>query len=441
MTGMWPSEGSVSEEALRILIQNGISWAASDQEILEHSLRKSGLGSQSNPIHTVYEFDSSLKLLFRDHALSDRIGFVYSSWEADAAAKDFIHHIKLLRSVYIDSLEDIVVPIILDGENAWEYFPNDGAEFLKLFYQQLEQDDEIEAVTFGEAAASIIARPLPKVFAGSWINHNFRIWIGHSEDNTAWDLLSQARNDLVAFEREHPDHPPEQLEAAWRQIYIAEGSDWCWWYGDEHRGDHNAEFDRIYRHHLIAVYELLGMEIPFDLLKVISSDASEAVVLMPECRLTPEINGRVSHFYEWIGAGFFDCTKAGGAMHQVERLMTAIRFAYDRECFHIRLDFHSRKVLESLEGLKIVVTIFVPNELTIEIDPDAGTSEHDKIRWAVGDIVELSVARDLLWPDSFGQLSFNVVLYQRDQKLESWPECELIDIEVPHRDREILWPF
>ncbi|MEA3297179.1 MAG: glycoside hydrolase family 57 protein, partial [candidate division Zixibacteria bacterium] len=193
MTGMWPSEGSVSEEVADILIKAGIEWIATDEEILYSSLKKASMDHKTSPIHTVYEYGPGLKLFFRDHALSDRIGFVYSSWDADRAATDFVEHLKKLRSLLRDNLDQVVVPVILDGENAWEYFPDDGREFLNELYRQLSNDPEIETVTMSEAAKQIEPRPLKSLHAGSWINHNFRIWIGHYEDNAAWDLLFEAR--------------------------------------------------------------------------------------------------------------------------------------------------------------------------------------------------------------------------------------------------------
>lgn len=441
LAGIWPSEGSVSEAVLDIVSQQGVQWMATDEEVLAHSLTKSGLRRQDNPIHRVYEHSTGLKLFFRDHALSDRMGFVYSSWEAPKAVDDFIGHIKRLRTIYADQLDRTVIPIILDGENAWEYFPDDGTEFLNLLYDQLADDPEIETVTMGEAVKSLPSNPLPRVFAGSWINHNFRIWIGHPEDNAAWDLLSQTRDDLVAFERDHQGYDPDKLVRAWRQVYIAEGSDWCWWYGDEHRGGQNEQFDRIYRQHLAAVYELLGLEVPLEHLRPIHEGRILKAV-MPDSLLTPAIDGRLTNFYEWAGAGHYDCSQSGGAMHHVERLVSGIFFAYDREHFYIRLDFRSKNEVESIAGLKAVVTFYLPESRVFELSLDrrqAGKAI-DEGRYAMGDILEFSVPRDRLWPDSFGVLSFMVTLMQSGQQLESWPEHEPIRVDVPRKLEEMFWP-
>jgi len=441
--GMWPSEGSVSEEVLDLLVRQGIKWSASDEEILLHSLTKSDLSQADHPIHRVYDYGPGLKLFFRDHALSDRIGFVYSTWRADRAVSDFIEHLKRIRLMYRDNLENIVVPIILDGENAWEYFPDDGTEFLETFYRALDEDEDIETVTMSQAAEKVEATRLPAVFAGSWINHNFRIWIGHEEDNSAWDRLKATRDTLVRFEKENPGYDEARLQTAWNQIYIAEGSDWCWWFGDEHHGAHNQDFDRIFRQHLTAVYELLGLETPLDLMRPIHGGGLATETILPDSLVTPQLDGRITHYYEWAGAGLYDCRKAGGAMHQMQRYISEIYLAFDHDCFHIRLDFQSKKELDLINGLKVVLTLFTPETRTLELELGPAVEKGKmpgEYRFAYGDILELSVERTFLWPEGFGLLSFTVGLFEGDQRLESWPDQEPIQLEIPRPDQEIFWP-
>ena len=439
MAGMWPSEGSVSEQVLEIAARQGIKWLASDEDILNHSLTKSGLRQKDNPIHAVYEYPNGVRMLFRDHGLSDRIGFVYSTWEAPRAVADFVGHIKSLRTIYASRLDRTVVPIILDGENAWEYFPDDGVEFLAELYRQLDEDPEIETVTFSQAVASVAAHPLPRLYAGSWINHNFRIWIGHSEDNHAWDLLSQARDDLVSFEQGHPEYDRSKLARAWDQIYIAEGSDWCWWYGDDHRSAQDDQFDRIYRLHLAAVYDLLGLEVPVGLLRPISQRSGRPHATMPDGLITPSIDGFLTHFYEWAGAGHYDCRQAAGAMHPTERYISDIFFGFDRGRFYIRLDFYSHDNLRSEGGLGFEVTCFVPDKRVFRFLPGR-PNETAPFACAFGDRIEFGVERVQLWPTGFGELSFSVAVLQNDRRLEIWPEYEPINVLVPRRFEEVFWP-
>ena len=443
LVGMWPSEGSVSEEVLRLMMKLGVNWTATDEEILYHSLLKSNLPREHNPLHAVYDYGPGMKMLFRDHNLSDRIGFVYSGWSADKAVADFVEYIKNLRNLLRDRLDEVVVPVILDGENAWEFFPNDGTEFLKLFYRTLNDDPEIETVTFTEAAEKLPSRQLPAVLAGSWINHNFRIWIGHHEDNSAWDLLSRARKMLVNFQTENPGCDPEKIKTAWKQIYIAEGSDWCWWYGDEHQGMHNDEFDRIFRQHLAAVYGALGREVPGELHKPIHGAESTSFTILPYDMVTAQIDGRVTHFYEWAGSGYFDCLKAGGAMHRVERYISGIHFAYDHNQFYIRLDFCNKKNIELLKDMKIVLAFFLSKPLVLEFKAGADGFKGEisgRYQYALEEMFELAVDRSFIWPESYGLMSFNVTLYEGDRILESWPENDPIQFEIPEKNKEIFWP-
>ena len=443
MAGMWPSEGSVSEEVANICIDLGLRWIATDQEILYHSLRKAGADPQAHPLHTVYAYAGKLKMLFRDHALSDRIGFVYSGWDADKAVADFIHQLKRIRAMLQSVLPEIVVPVILDGENAWEYFPDDGTEFLELLYETIAQDPEIEPVTVSEAVSSVKATPLLSLYAGSWINHNFRIWIGHHEDNAAWDLLADARQTLVDFEAAHPDSDRQTVAAAWRQIHIAEGSDWCWWYGDEHRGSGNEQFDSIFRRHLVAVYELLDHDVPSALLNPIYRGGLGVRPVPPDALVTPAIDGRLTHFYEWAGAGSFDCLKAGGSMHRVDRCLSKIHFAFDYDHLYIRLDFANRHVIDLMEQPILRFAMLRPEPLEVAVT-GAGTDgryEGDGWRCVLDEILELAVERRLLWKRGHGTVDLSVsVIDNEDKKVESWPLDGGIRITVPQKGAELFWP-
>jgi len=443
MTGLWPSEGAVSEEVANLLIKNGIKWTATDEEVLYYSLKKSGLSPTEGSPHTMYDYGPGLKLFFRDKTLSDRIGFVYSQWDADKATADFIRHLKNIRLAIADHIESAIVPVILDGENAWEYFPNDGREFLLELYRSLNDDPEIEMVTMTQAAENIPSRQLPSLFAGSWINHNFRIWIGHPEDNSAWELLSEARETLVKFEKDNPDFDRDKITAAWRQIYIAEGSDWCWWYGDEHRGANNEEFDRIFRRHLMAVYKYLDLDIPLEFLNPIYKGDEVAKVVIPDMLLTPTVDGYRTHFYEWAGAGTFDCLTAEGAMHRVNRHVSKIYFAYDYDRLYIRIDFIDKGDLELIEQLGFLLTFFIPQKKLVQfhVDKDKKTGEvPGKFQYCLRDVLEVAVERAYLWPNGFGPLGFTVALLNGKETLEVQPEGEPIKLDVYERNKELFWP-
>ena len=442
LKGMWPSEGSVSEEVAQLLIEAGIKWIATDEEILYGSLKKSNVVPEDNFLPTVYDYGPGLRIFFRDHLLSDRIGFVYSGWDADRAVTDFIEQMKRIRKKHLNRLDQIVVSVILDGENAWEYFQRDGHDFLHEWYRRLAEDPLIELVTMTEAAENIDPKPLKSLFAGSWINHNFRIWIGHPEDNAAWDLLSATRSALVEFETAHPDTDREILKKAWQQIYIAEGSDWCWWYGDEHRGRNNEQFDHIFRRHLIAVYEYLGLEVPFELLNPIYQSGTVYESQLPDALLTPRIDGCISHFYEWSGAGLHDSLAAGEAMHRVERYAARLFYAYDHENLHIRLDFVDKKSIELLKAPEFRITFSGENplEITIAAGADHEGTIGDFGAYALDEILELSISRGHILPKGYGEVEFSLAIFDGDKKLEMVPLNSTIKFEVSEKNKELFWP-
>ena len=294
-----------------------------------------------------------------------------------------------------------------------------------------------------EAAQSLPARDLPSIFAGSWINHNFRIWIGHSEDNLAWDLLTETRRVLTQFVSENPEFDSARIEAAWEQIYIAEGSDWCWWYGDEHIGGHNEQFDLLFRRHLTAVYELLGVDVPLALTKPIYRAGIASCISYPDDILTAQVDGRITHFYEWAGAGYFDCLKVGGSMHRVEHLVSGIHFAFDHNRIYIRLDFRDKNSLVSSEKLVLRFGFYTPEPTVLTLR--AGErgfvgGEEGKYQFAMDDIFELAVERSFLWPSGYGQVGFEVTLLDGDSELETWPISEPVQFEVPEKNKEIFWP-
>lgn len=278
--GMWPSEGSVSDEALEIMASSGIEWAATDEDILFNSLsmqgtkRKSAAHPDRRIIYEPYKFkkgSNSLSLIFRDKNLSDIISFNYNSWEQRAAADDLIAHFRRIAENAKPASGRPLVTIAMDGENAWEFFADNGRTFFETLYEHLDDDDELQAVTVsGHLGLSPKRRTLNAVFPASWINHNFKIWIGEEQDNVSWGYLSRVRADLVKYTKElqkKGEGDSESLRKAWRELYIAEGSDWNWWYsGKAHMGSENP-FDSLYRTHLKNIYKYLKKDAP-DFLKI-----------------------------------------------------------------------------------------------------------------------------------------------------------------------------
>lgn len=438
--GFWPSEGSVSEETLKLFSQNSIKWIATDQEILNYSLIKSGMDPKKNSLHTAYLYEGApqTSIFFRDLGLSDKIGFVYASWDHTLAVDDFISNLKELRRFLKDKLDNIVVPIILDGENAWEYYKNDGTDFLRYFYQALSEDNEIEMVTFSEAAEQIKPTKLTDLYAGSWINHNFKIWIGHQEDNIAWDLLYSTRKMLVDYQKNKPETDSELLEKAWSQIYIAQGSDWCWWFGDDHPSEYSFEFDLLFRKHLSYIYDLLNQKPPAQLDQPIHKDKTDTQMVSPESLVTPVLDGRITQYYEWSGAGNFDCSHLNKTMHKANPVINQMFFAFDYDRFYIRLDFEKKFNLVDFGQVRINIDFkelwnkeFYPG---IKNRDDSGDFEY-----IYNQIIEIGINRKSLLPGGFGKIKFSVTVTDGDKPTERWPTDGWITVDIPEREKEIFW--
>ncbi len=448
LTGMWPSEGSISEQMAAILARHGIQWMASDEQVLYGSLAKSGLSHEKTSPHAIYQHPTEngpINIFFRDHALSDRIGFVYSAWDEEKAADDFVNHLHQLRQALGGDSDNAIVPVILDGENCWEYYRNDGDLFLNLLFEKLDRDEQIETVTMEEACRTLQPRGLTNIKAGSWINHNFRIWIGHAEDNTAWDLLWEARRALTQFKRDNPDFDPGRIALAEKSLMVAEGSDWNWWYGDEHRGQQNDAFDRIYRAHVSSVYTALGLKIPKALMAPISSGFPESYLTEPEGTVTPIVDGKLTHYYEWLGAGRFDCLKAGGAMHRAGRIMSAIFYVSDDDYIYLRIDFSERSFLVDNGDKRLKVEVLNPGRGEMVFGADGIESlpgwagDKDRILYGVGDIAEIGIKKKIFFPDGRGEIFFRIAVTDGEEDIEVWPQGDPIRFPFSGQGEEIVW--
>ena len=352
--GLWPSEGSVSTEILPTVVESGFQWMASDEEILSQTLKR--------PIRRDHEgrcCDSFLykpysigvdgkkiSVVFRDHVLSDLIGFDYVSWNPDDAADDLVSRLAHIRSMTEDP-DNHLVSIILDGENAWEGYSNDGHDFLHALYSRLSGHPDLRCVTVNEFLTSTDYREtLEWLYPGSWINHNFGIWIGHHEDNAAWDFISCAREALVAYEGSLSDgggEPGGAVAEAWDAIYAAEGSDWFWWYGDAHSSSNDEQFDLLFRRYIKKVYTLIGAEPPVALdIPIISAEKGVRPEITPTVHIDPVMDGEITNYFEWLGAGSLKRGYQGVAMHrEIESgaIIEAIQYAFSEEELFFRFDY------------------------------------------------------------------------------------------------------
>src|SRR5579862_2952799 len=288
-------------------------------------------------IHRYESGDTQMHLIFRDHTISDLIGFVYSGMPPQEAANHLMHNIQQAAQPVLSKGKDALVSIILDGENAWEYFPQSGREFLRRFYDRLQNEPGVEAVTVSEAITrQQNFNTLKTLVPGSWINANFNVWIGAPEDNLAWDYLYRSRE----FYSENAPHATEaQRQLAYEELLIAEGSDWNWWYGPEHHSANDRDFDELYRKHLSNIYRALGGTPPDYLAQPISGGVARPLFTPQSAYIHPRISGDMVRYFEWMGAAHYTADRRAGAMHGKVFLLDSIYAGIDQHNVYGRVDF------------------------------------------------------------------------------------------------------
>ena len=380
--GMWPSEGSVSDAAVRRLPGLGIRWAASDEDVLAHSTVTPGAPDPRHAYRIEDGAGRDLALVFRHKRLSDLIGFSYMNWDPKDAARDFTQQVLAAAAAPARGGETggdagdapPLIAVILDGENCWEHYPEDGLFFLRELYGLLGPHPEIEMVTVSDYLARYPpVRRIERLHAGSWINHNFAIWIGHPEDNTAWELIARTRAAIETAAAALPAGDARALTAR-RHLLAAEGSDWFWWYGDEHRSAHDEVFDQLFRARLVAAHEALGLVVPAELGSAIKGrfGGRKRDEQVPVRFMRPTIDGQVTHFYEWKLAGRVEAAKSGGAMQPVAARLHALHYGFDRAHLFLRVDAEQGAGEEAAAAGVLAVEITQPRRTRIEIDCRSG---------------------------------------------------------------------
>ncbi|GBD09813.1 hypothetical protein HRbin22_02074 [Candidatus Thermoflexus japonica] len=307
--GLWPAEGAVAQQIVPMVIDAGFLWMASGEPVLARSLGLSGFTRDAR--ETVEEVDllyrpyrlsdpqdRPLFIVFRDGVLSDRIGFTYSGMLGEAAAEDFIRRLENIREkARAKGVKGpLLVSVILDGENAWEYYENDGKAFLHGLYRRLNESRTIRTVTPSEFLRMFpeAARPLPKLFPGAWFSPNYDTWIGEAEEREAWTALRRVRQTLANYEEGRKPASPEALERAREAMLLAEGSDWFWWYGADQDSGQDDYFDAAFRNLLRQVYEALGEPAPdFLSIPIVAPPVAEPSTPFSG-PLTPAIDGQAS---------------------------------------------------------------------------------------------------------------------------------------------------
>jgi hypothetical protein len=447
--GMWPAEGSVCQSMIPLLAQHGVRWIATDEGVLGQSTQgfagRDEQGHTRNPSHLyrpyrVREGEHELGIVFRDHALSDMIGFHYQRSRGEEAAQDFVRHLHEIRKA-VPGDAPVLVSVILDGENCWEHYPGGGVSFLRALYRLCTTDPVVRSVRIGDYLEANPPRDtLPRLAAGSWINNNFAIWVGHK-------AREHLRQSTVP-----PHVPPEKLRQAWEELYIAEGSDWFWWYGDDHSSDQDALFDYLFRKHLQNLYVILGDPPPMELSRPIKRNARRAIHTLPRCFLNVRIDGLETYF-EWVNAGRYTCQGERGTMAMVTHgPLKDVYFGFDMERLYVRVDFDkpARAALASFDALVIGIAEPAGCEFRIEQPGRAGQrgawiadgerADATGIAFAVQRIVEVAIPFDKLGVEIGESIQFCVELLEGRQSRDRAPREGAIALARPSADFErVMW--
>lgn len=451
--GMWPAEGSVSPEALDILASEGVRWACSDEGVLLHSLPPDATRLRS--LYRPWRFAAAggdVAMLFRDRPLSDLIGFTYARAVAKEAVADFLARLQGIDDAWAREglAGSPTVGVFLDGENAWEHYQGSGHDFLDAFYGALEDSEVVTTSTVGEAAEAAEGPAVERIHSGSWIEASYRIWIGHHEDRQGWTALGKAR-DAVAAAEAGGAADPARLARARRHLYAAEGSDWFWWYGDDFTSEQLAEFDALFRGHVVQAALLAGAAPPAEALEPIKQaaaapTAAEARPLRePTLLLTPVVDGRETDFFEWQGSGLYRPGQPRGSMYGGAQAFASLRFAFDLEALHLRLDPAESPGRSAEVGNHLRVEILARErqvEVDLELRPDGvvrpgrASTGQEAGRAAFVDVLEVSIPFAALGLAPGDKVALAVHVLQSMVEVERLPRYGFVTLAAPDADFE-----
>jgi len=458
--GLWPPEEAISEDVVRLAADQGIEWMLSDEAILARSLSTSiardgeGQVMQPDVLYAPYRMQaggSPIHLLFRDGRLSNAIGFEYQNSTAEEAAKDLVDRLKVIGQRQTDS--PFLAVIALDGENCWDFYEANGNLFLRSLYARLSREPELKTVTVSEFLSEFPAdRSLSRVHPGSWINASFDTWVGDQEHNAAWEMLADARNLLSERERDAADQ--EQLQTARREVLIAEGSDWFWWFGRSHDSGMDQIWDSLFRLHLRNIYMSLGERPPASLYQPIVKAAEGAATKRPDRKISPKLNGGVDQD-EWNAGGYVDVTALFGAMHPPRGAVRRIWFGHDDRNLYLRFDLLDRQATPPMKlemffsgaaaptrpaatdfGFDPAFRLTVQRrERDVELELRDVTPSGGRPRWTGraggGDPIAFAVPFQALGHDPGDTLHMVALAHQDGEPVEQLPPTGSIAVRVP----------
>lgn len=341
--GMWPPELCLGTKTLNMFAKEGIKWTISDEGILSSSINcefvRDFKGNLSDPYHLlkVYEYqakENTIDVIFRDRSIPNLINFEYAGINSTMAADDLYEKIKMIQSKLLVSPDNThLLTIATDCENCWENYQNDGIDFLENIYSLICNDESLETVLISNyIETDNHKKALKKIYSGSWIDKTFRFWIGDIEKNKAWTYLKKTKDDLENFIKENKNNP--NIEIAKRELYIAEGSDWFWWYGEPNNSGQDFVFDYMFRERLKNVYITLGIKYP-EYLEQSLITSIDVPFKRPSHKITPRMDGLNSSIDDWYHSGTISLLD--GPVYRENKNVDKINFGCDDNNIYFRL--------------------------------------------------------------------------------------------------------
>ena len=369
--GFWPPELCLGPKTLEIFAKEGIEWTISDEGILSDSIKfdfvRDFKGNLNDPYHLlkVYEYNtknSPVDIIFRDRSIANLINFEYADVDSKMASNDLYKKIKVIQSKLLVSPDDThLLTIALDGENCWENYQNDGNEFLNNIYSYIENDDTLETVLITDyIKKDKHKKELNKIYSGSWIDKTFQYWIGESTKNKAWSYLKETRDVYEDFSKNNKDHP--KLKTAYRELMIAEGSDWFWWYGEPNNSGQDYVFDYMYRERLKNVYLALGLEPPQHLNETLITKV-EVPFKHPTQPISPRMDGLLGSYDDWQHSG--NINMLDGPVFRENKSVEKIYFGCDQNNVYFRLQVNKNSCENICQERINQFYIYIRNASTI----------------------------------------------------------------------------
>ncbi|MHB8070853.1 MAG: hypothetical protein ACYDHF_02680 [Candidatus Cryosericum sp.] len=428
--GCWPPEGSVSEDAVAEIARAGFTWTATDEEILLRELPGESRQALYHP-YRVHTRTGNIAMVFRDRGLSDAIGFQYASMTAERATRQLLDSIRAIR----DGLDEPgMLSIIMDGENAWEFYMEGGTPFLRTLYATLADEPGMCLSTIGNAIEHCPAATMPGFRPGSWIDGNFRVWIGEQEDNRAWQYLQSTREDWEQFDS-------SEQERSRMSLLAAEGSDWNWWYGRDRTPQTATQFDDLFRRHLSNVYTQAGRQIPDRLLVPVLDSGLAVITFVPVGLVSPRIDGGPRRYLDWASAHHIRPESGGGAMNSGAPVVTSMHVGYDLSNLYFLVQFAPQA--STTIDLRVELHLASPGgstRLTVHRDDGQVTASIEPtgpMTWAMRETMQVQLPFETLRAQRGDAVRFTVVVLGEGRLMSTIPSRGVMSIDLPSIDYEL----